>query len=111
MERKNKGNKRIFKIQRFKERLSLEELNDYVKEFKETILIYSPTCDELMEIYYGICLNCGDDSEKKFALNKKALSIWMPNDDLKGVDKALAIRKYLKEKEDKGNSDEDWVYK
>ena len=35
----------------------------------------------------------------------------MPNDDLKGVDKALAIRKYLKEKENKGNNDEDRVCK
>ena len=46
-------------------------------------------------MYYGICLNCGDESEKEYAINEKEKPKWMPESDLIGEEKAIAIREYL----------------
>ena len=77
----------------------------YLKEFEETIIIPCPTCDEDTEMYYGICLNCGDESEKVFAINEMERPKWMPNKDLIGIEKAIDIREYLNEKEKNNNKE------
>ena len=93
--------KQIKKYLRFKERLKEEELKELEKEFEETIFIDCPSCDEVTEMYYGICLNCGDESEKEFAIDEYEPPKWMPESDLKGEEKAIAIREYLYEKKKK----------
>ena len=98
--------KEIKEYLRFKERLTEEEIKDLDKEFEETIIIPCPTCDEDTEMYYGICLNYGDEFEKEYPINEKEKPKWMPELDLIGEEKAIAIREYLKEKEKKGNKDE-----
>ena len=93
----------------FNERLDEEELNElmFEKEFGETIIIYCPNCDEVCEMYYGICLNCGDDSEKEFALNNNESSKWMPSSDLEDLDKTKAIREYLNRKKNGEENNEE----
>ena len=70
------------------------------------MFIFCPSCDEIAENYYGICLNCGDESEKEFAINKNNLPKWMPNSDLKNINLAIEIRKYLKEKNEMEDNEE-----
>ena len=56
-------------------------------------------------MYYGICLNCGNESEKVFAINEKERPKWMPDKDIIGIEKAIDIREYINEKEKKNNKE------
>ena len=84
---------------RFTERLTEEEIKGLEKEFEETIFLYCSSCDEVSEMYYGICLNCGDESEKEYVINEMERPKWMPDIDLVGIEKAIAIKNYISEKE------------